>query len=150
MDTPHGCWLNGWRKSLTATTQECCEQYWICPGDSTPQRSSYTATYYPSRKLSNLDTRDTAGEVWDELMSDVLSTPSHGRAKARRPPRTYIQQLCADTGCSLEDLSKAIDDGEVWRERLRNICADNATWWWLVIWNHAAACKLFLLERNSW
>ena len=35
----------------------------------------------------------------DELISDVLLwTPSHGRAKAGRPSRTYVQQLWADTG----------------------------------------------------
>ena len=43
-----------------------------------------------------------AGHCWgskDELISDVLLwTPSHGRAKAGRPARTYIQQLCANTG----------------------------------------------------
>ena len=66
MDAPHGRWLNGWRKSLAAIIQECCEQYWTSPWDSTPQNSSYTATYHPSRKLSKLDEqdmRDTAGEV---------------------------------------------------------------------------------------
>ena len=51
-----------------------------------------------------------AGHCWrsrDEFVSDVLLwTPAHGRAKARRPARTYIQQLCADTGCSPEDLWK--------------------------------------------
>ena len=30
-------------------------------------------------------------------------TPSHGQAKPGRPVRNYIQQLCADTGYSLED-----------------------------------------------
>ena len=29
--------------------------------------------------------------------------PSHGRAKAGRSARTYIQQLRADIGCSLEE-----------------------------------------------
>ena len=57
-----------------------------------------------------------AGHSWrnrDELISDVLQlTPSHGWAKAGRPARTYIQQLCADTGCSLEDLPEAMDDRE--------------------------------------
>ena len=58
----------------------------------------------------------------DELISDVLLwAPSHGWAKAGRPAWTYIQQLCADTGCSLEDLSEAMDNREVWRERVRNI-----------------------------
>ena len=51
-----------------------------------------------------------AGHCWksrDEFISDVLLwTPSHGRAKAGRPTRTYIQQLCADTGCSLKTCRK--------------------------------------------
>ena len=51
----------------------------------------------------------------DKLISDVLQwTPSHGRVKAGRPAQTYIQQLCADTGCSPEDLLEAIDDREGW------------------------------------
>ena len=62
----------------------------------------------------------------DELIRDeLLWTPSHARAKSGRPARTYIQQLCADTGCSAEDLPKAMDDREVWRERVGNICADS-------------------------
>ena len=66
----------------------------------------------------------------DELISDVLLwTPSNGRAKAGCLAWNYIQQLCADTGCSPEDLPKAMDDREVWRERLRNIRADSGTWW---------------------
>ncbi len=61
----------------------------------------------------------------DELISDVLLwTPSHGRAKAGRPARTDIHQLSADTGCSPEDLLKAMDDREGWRGRLRNIRAN--------------------------
>ncbi len=32
---------NVWRKSLTATSQECCEQYWTSPGGSTPQNCSH-------------------------------------------------------------------------------------------------------------
>ena len=55
-----------------------------------------------------------AGHCWrsrDDLISEVLRwTPSHGRAKAGRPARTYILQLCVDTGCSLEDLPEAMND----------------------------------------
>ena len=61
-----------------------------------------------------------AGYCWrsrDEFISDVLLwTPSHGRARAWRRARTYIQQLCADTGCSLEDLPEEMDDREGWRK----------------------------------
>ena len=73
------------------------------------------------------------GHCWrsrDELISDVLLwTPSHGRANAGRPAQTYIPQLCADTECNREDLPKAMDDREAWRERVKNIRADSATWW---------------------
>ena len=55
-----------------------------------------------------------AGHCWrsrDELISYILLwTPTHGRAKAGRPARTYIQQLCEDTGCSPEDLPEAMND----------------------------------------
>ena len=48
--------------------------------------------------------QDTTGE-------DVLLwTPTHGRAKAGRPARTYIQQLCEDRGCCPEDLPRAMND----------------------------------------
>ena len=62
-----------------------------------------------------------AGHCWrsrDELISDVLLwTPTYGRVKAGRPARTYIQQLCEDTGCSPKDLSEAMSDKEKWREK---------------------------------
>ena len=72
-----------------------------------------------------------AGHCWrskDELISDVLLwTPTHGRAKAGRPARTYIQQLCEDTGCCPEDLPEAMNDREKWRERVRDIRATSTT-----------------------
>ena len=67
----------------------------------------------------------------DELISDVLLwTPAYSQAKAGRPARTYIQHLCEDTGCSLEDLSEAMNDRENWRERVRDIRASVTIWWW--------------------
>ena len=75
-----------------------------------------------------------AGHCWrsrDELIRDVLLwIPTHGRAKAGRPARTYIQQLCEDTGCCPEDLPRAMNDREEWRERVRDIRATSARWWW--------------------
>ena len=75
-----------------------------------------------------------AGHCWrskDELVSDVLLwTPTYGQAKARRPARTYIQQLCEDTGCNLEDLPEAMNDREKWREMVKDIRAGGTTWWW--------------------
>ena len=79
-----------------------------------------------------------AGHCWrsrDELVSDVLLwTPTYGRAKAGLPARTYIQQLCEDTGCSPEDLPEAMNDREKWREKVRDIRASGTTWWWWWGW----------------
>ena len=75
-----------------------------------------------------------AGHCWrsrDELISDVLLwTPTYGRARAGRPARTYILQLCEDTGCSPEDLPEAMNDREKWRERVGDIRASGTKWWW--------------------
>ena len=75
-----------------------------------------------------------AGHCWrsrDELIRDVLLwIPTHGRAKAGRPARTYIQQLCEDTGCCPEDLPRAMNDREEWRKRVRDIRAASTIWWW--------------------
>ena len=80
-----------------------------------------------------------AGHCWrskDELISDVLLwTPAYGQAKAGRPARTYIQQLCEDTRCIPEDLPKAMNDREKLRGRIRDIRASGKTWWWWYIVN---------------
>ena len=88
----------------------------------------------PITKIIKVRQTRHAGHCWrsrDELISDILLwTPSQGWAKARQPARTYIQQLCADTGCSPEDLPEAMNDREGWWERVRDIRVDGATWWW--------------------
>ena len=70
----------------------------------------------PIRKRIQVKRTKHAGHYWrrkHELISDILLwTPSDGRAKAGRPARTYIQQLCDDTGSSHEELPEAIDDSE--------------------------------------
>ena len=72
-----------------------------------------------------------AGHCWrskDELISDVLLwTPAYGQEKAGWPARTYIQQLCEDTGCNPEDLPKAMNDREKLLERVRDIRASGTT-----------------------
>ena len=75
-----------------------------------------------------------AGHCWrsrDELISDVLLwTATYCRAKAGRPARTYIQQLCEDTEYSPEDQPEAMNDREKWRERVRDIHPGGTIWWW--------------------
>ena len=68
-----------------------------------------------------------AGHCWKSKDDVILWTPAYGQAKAGRPARTYIQQLCEDTGCIPEDLPEAMNDREKWRERVRDIFASSTT-----------------------
>ena len=91
-----------------------------------------------------------AGHCWrskDELISNVLLwTPTYGCAKVGRPARTYIQQLCEDTGCNPEDLPEAMNDRKKWRERVRDIRAGGATWWW---WWFISILPMYILRWSS-
>ena len=64
----------------------------------------------PMTKTIQIRQTRHAGQCWrdrDELISDLLLlTPSHDRAKAGWPALTYIEQLSADTGCSLKTYRK--------------------------------------------
>ena len=81
-----------------------------------PTRHQLYSHLPPITKTIQVRRNRHAGQCWrsrDELIKDVLIwTPTYSRAKGGRPARTYIQQLCEDTGCSPEDLP----EGEVARE----------------------------------
>ena len=96
-----------------------------------PTRHQLYGHQFPIMKTIQVRRTRQAGHCWrskDELISDVLLwTPAYGQEKAGLPARTYIQQLCEDTGCSPEDLPKAMNDREKWRERVRDIHAGGTT-----------------------
>ena len=87
-----------------------------------------------SRNLFKLDEPDMLEKQGRTHKWCTLMDPTHGRAKTGRPARTYIQQLCEDTGCCPEDLPEAMNDREKWRERVRDIRATSTTWWWWWWW----------------
>ena len=119
-------------ESRPSRLQYCWDQpkYW--------EKSRRLAVTHPPVKDHQQTLKLAKSHCWrsrDELISDVLLwTPTHRRAKAGRPARTYIQQLCEDTGCCPEDLPEAMNDREKWRERVRDICATSTTWWWWWWW----------------
>ena len=96
-----------------------------------PKHSTKAFYLPPITKTIQVRRTRHAEHCWrskDKLISDILLwTPSHGRSKAERPARIYIQQLRADTGCNLEVLPGAMDEREGWRERVKDIRADGAT-----------------------
>ena len=99
-----------------------------------PTRHQLYGNLSPIMKTIQVRQTRHARHCWrskDELINDVLLwTPAYGQAKAGRPARTYIKQLCEDTGCSPEDLPEAMNDWEEWRERVKDIRASGTTWWW--------------------
>ena len=110
-------------RMLPAILNKSCRQH--------PQNHQLYDHLSPITKSIQVRRTKHAGHCWrsrEELISDVLLwTPIYGRAKARRPARTYIQQLCEDTGCSPEDLPEAMDDKEKRREKVKYIRGSGST-----------------------
>ena len=83
-----------------------------------PSKQQLNGHLPPITKTIKISRTRHAGHCWrsrDELISDVLLwTSSHRRSKAGRTARTYIQQLCVDTGCSPEDQPEVMNDSEGW------------------------------------
>ena len=119
-------WHGNYTRMLRAILNKSWQQH--------PTRHQLYGHLPPITKTIQVRRTRHAGHCWrsrDELIRDVLLwIPTHGRAKAGRPARTYIQQLCEDTGCCPEDLPRAMNDREEWRERVRDIRAASTIWWW--------------------
>ena len=54
--------------------------------------------------------QDTAGEVRTNSLATFSCGSLHRRGSVGRPTRTYLQQLCTDTRCRLEEQPEAMDD----------------------------------------
>ena len=127
----YGRELNGWRRKLdgnyTRKLRAILNKSWR----QHPTRHQLYDHLPPITKTIQFRQTRHAGHCWrrnDELICDVpLWTPTYGQAKAGRPARTYIQQLCKDTGCNPEDLPEVINDREKWRERVMDIRASGTT-----------------------
>ena len=116
--------------------------------EATPHKTAAVWPLTPIMKTIKIRWIRYARRCWRreaKLISDILQwTPLHEREKAGRPARTYIQQLYADTGCSLEDLPEVMDDREEWWERVRETNTGSMTWWWYMFisynGNHIYIC----------
>ena len=104
-----------------------------------PTRHQLYSHLPPIMKTIQVRQTKHAGHCWrsrNELISDVLVwTPTYGQSKAGWPARTYIQQLCEDTGCSPEDLLEVMNDREKWQERVRDIHAGEMMRYIFDSWN---------------
>ena len=99
-----------------------------------PTKQQLYSHLLPITKTIQISWTRHAGLCWRskyELRSDILLwAPAHRPAKVGQPARTYIQELCANAGYSLEDLPGAMDDRDGLWKRVGEICASIAIWWW--------------------
>ena len=65
------------------------------------------AIYLPSDKPSKSDEQDMLGTA-EKVDTNSLATFSIGHSYVGRAAKIYIYQLCADTGCRLEDLLRTL------------------------------------------
>ena len=71
-------------------------------------------------------TNKTCWHYWgskDKLLSDCQWTTTHRHTSIGQPAKTYIHHLCADTGCSLEDLPEVMENRDRGQERDKGLHA---------------------------
>lgn len=65
------------------------------------------------------------GHCWrskEELAHQLLLwEPTHGKRSRGRPRRTYVDQLMDDTGLRKEELPKAMEDRDYWKDKVMDI-----------------------------
>ena len=119
-----------WRH-LHKNAKGCFEQ--LLEVTPTKKMAAVRASTSHHKKTIQMRRTQPAGHCWgstDELISNVLLwTSSHGYASFGKSARTYLGEICVDTGCSLG----AMDNRDGRRERVREIHTSSTTWWW---WNH--------------
>ena len=123
------------KRTKKSFDSNCTRMLWAILNKSWEQHSTklYLYRHLPpiSKTIKIRRTRD-AGYCWrskGEQLSDVLLwNPLHRRTGGGRPARTYIQQLCTDTGCTLEDPSNAMDERDEWRESQYDNDDISGTW----------------------
>ena len=101
-----------------------------------PTKKQLYGHLLPSWKLLKLDEPDmldTAGEIGTSSWAMYSCRPLHMDEQRQDVQLEPTYSSSANTGRSPEDLPKPMDDREVWRETVRNIHADSATWW--LLWN---------------
>ena len=124
---------------LQAILNKSCKKY--------PTKQQLYSHQPPLSKTIQIRWTRHAGSCWrnkDELISDILLwTPLHRCASVGQPSRTYPQQFCTDTGCTLEDLLEVMDDREKWPERVKEIRAGSTSSSWFNI-------EVFMVDTSTY
>ena len=139
MNAPHGCWLSVCEPNRKDLFILALFGHRIQPGrldgnctrmlqsklniswKQHPTKQQMFGHRPPISKTIQIMRTRHAGLCWrskDELINDVLWwTHSRRCASVGQQTRTYLQQLCTDTGRRLEDLPESMDDRDECWER---------------------------------
>ena len=129
MDVPHGRWLSlcgkKWDKNCTKMVPAILNKSW----KQHPTKQQLYSHLPPICKTHQIRWTKHMGLCWrskNELISNVLLwTPSHRYTSVGQPNRSYLKQLCTDTGFSLEVLPEVLNDRNEWQQRIREISTDD-------------------------
>ena len=113
--------VKGLHVNVDKTEYMCCKQFWTSPGSNTPQKHQLYGHLPPIMK--------TIKVRWTRHLQE-----KRGHMDEQRQDDQLKQQLCANTGYGFEDIPRAMDDRDGWRERARDIRAGSAIWWWYMVW----------------
>ena len=120
-------------RMLLAILNKSCKQY--------PSKHQLYDNLPPISKTIQKRRTRYARYCWRRKGENLLLwIPSHGHSSIGRPTRTYLLQLCTNTGCSLEDLPEAMDDRDEWRGRVWEIFARNMTMIYIYIYIYTCVC----------
>ena len=126
----HGCTMWTLSKGMEKKQDNCTRVLRAILNISRKQHLTKQQLYGHESPISKTIQIRRTRHYWkskNELISNVLEwIPSHERASVGPPARTYLQ-LSTDTVCTMEDLPKAMDDRDEWRERVREIHASGST-----------------------
>ena len=107
------------------TAQECYELFWANPECKTTKQQ-LPRHLPPISKTIQIRWTRHARHCWRNK-DGPLHMDIPVLASQQEPTKN---QLCTETGCSLEDLSGVMDDRDELWERVKEIHANSTTWWW--------------------
>ena len=105
-------------------TVQLCRDYLYVNSSTSATKTLYCNTYIIIIHTNQTCRTQLEKQGRAHKWCDSYGPPSYVREKAGWPARTYIHQLCVDTGYSPENRPEAMNDREEWRERVN----DNPCW----------------------
>ena len=84
----------------------------------------------------------------EPIIEILMLSLTHGHHRVDRLAKIHIHQLCADTGCRLEDLPREMDHRDGFPEIVKKNGATKTSWWWWWWWRYLSIYIYICKERE--